>query len=326
MVSARLASVVAVLIFTFTLITASISSSQESSSRPENTGPSKPGVPAANIQTDAPAPDAPSTALRDLLVAACAHDEPSFEKILTTRNAEAFSRLAPAARIELMKRFVLLDGVGKPAISANPSGRPEIRCTTADGAADIQLGGTELHDNIALLPLDISDASDLHAGDPRHILMGMVREKASWKILSLGMLFLDLPSLEVEWDQASIGANEKTALVDLKNIATAIENYRKTYTRLPESLGKLGHATKRSAEAAGLLPSDLVSGQSNGYAYRMVIVGANEIGAPAQYELSATPIKYGRTGNLSYFLDAKGKLHAADHRGGVGHSLDPVVE
>jgi hypothetical protein len=326
MISTRLASVVAVLVFTFTLITASISSSQESSSRPENTAPSKPAAPLANTQTDAPAPDAPSTALRDLLVAACAHDEPSFEKILTARNAEAFSRLAPAARIELMKRFVLLDGVGKPAISANPSGRPEIRCTTADGAADIQLGGTELHDNIALLPLDIRDASDLHAGDPRHILMGMVREKALWKVLSLGMLFLDLPSLEVEWDQASIGANEKAALADLKNIAAAIENYRKTYTRLPESLGKLGHATKRSAEAAGLLPSDLVSGQSNGYTYRMVIVGANEIGAPAQYEVSATPVKYGRTGNLSYFLDAKGKLHAADHQGGVGHSVDPVVE
>jgi hypothetical protein len=225
-----------------------------------------------------------------------------------------------------MKRFVLLDGAGKPALSSNPSGRPDIRCATPDGAADIQLGGAELHDNIALVPLDIRDVSELGGGDPHHILMGMVHENSSWKILSLGMLFLDLPSLEVEWDQASIGSNERDALNDLKTIARAIENYRRTYSRLPESFAKLGHASKTSADAAGLLDADLVAGKSNGYLFRMVIAGPNEIGAPAQYELSATPATYGRTGKLSFFRDAKGVLHAADHQGGVGHSIDPAIE
>ena len=72
--------------------------------------------------------------------------------------------------------------------------------------------------------------------------------------------------------------------------------------------------------------SDLISGKSDGYVFRMVIVGANDLGAPAQYELSATPATYGRTGKLSFFRDAKGKFHAADHQGAVGHSLDPVIE
>ena len=58
----------------------------------------------------------------------------------------------------------------------------------------------------------------------------------------------------------------------------------------------------------------------------MVIAGANEIGAPAQYELCATPATYGRTGKLSFYRDTKGILHAADHQGGVGHSIDPVIE
>src|SRR5260370_38693538 len=119
------------------------------------------------------------------------------------------------------------------------------------------------------------------------------------------MLFLDLPSLEVEWDQASIGSNEREALSDLKAIARAIENYRRIYSRLPESFAKLGHASKTSAEAAGLLDTDLVAGKSNGYLFRMVIAGANEIGAPREYELSATPATYGRTGRLSFFPDAK---------------------
>jgi len=37
----------------------------------------------------------------------------------------------------------------------------------------------------------------------------------------------------------------------------------------------------------------------------MVIAGANEIGAPAQYELSATPATYGRTGKLLFFATPK---------------------
>jgi len=248
-----------------------------------------------------------------------------FMKFLTARNAEAFLRLAPAARTELMKRFVLLDGAGKPASSSNASGRPVIRCTTPDGAAEMQLGGAELRDNLALLPLDIRDVSELQAGDPHHILMGMIRENSSWKVLSLGMLFLDLPSLEVEWDQAAIGTNEQDALAGIKSIAAAIEKYRKSYSRLPESISKLGPAPKPSPDAASVLEADLASGQHNGYTFRMVIVGANEIGAPAQYQLSATPLTYGRTGKLSFFRDANGVFHAADHRAAIGTSVDPIV-
>ena len=301
-----------------------LSHAQESSSRQENPSAAATQPPAAS--SNAPVPDAPSASLRDLLAAACAHDESQFQKFLTVRNGESFSRLAPAARIELMKRFVLLDGAGTPTFIANSSRRPDIRCSTADGAADIQLGGVELHDNIALLPVDIRDVSELGGGDPHHILLGLVRENSSWKILSIGMLFFDLPSLEVEWDQASIGGNERDALAAIKTISSAIETYRRTYSRLPDTLGKLGQSAKPSADAAGLLDADLVSGRSNGYLFRMVIVGASDLGAPAQYELSATPAIYGRTGKLSFFRDGKGKIHAGDHQGSVGHSIDPTVD
>jgi len=286
---------------------------QESSSRPA-------GAATAS-------PDAPSAALRDLLAAACAHDETRFAQFLTARNAESFSRLTPAARVELMKRFVLLDGVGKPVLSAN-SGRPSLRCATGDGAADIQLGGADVRDNLALLPVDIRDASDtsLPMGEPHHILMGLVRENSAWRIVSIGMLFLDLPSLEVEWDQSAIGGNEQQALTDLKALSAAVEAYRTTYAHLPESLAKLGHGAKPSPDSAGLLDPELAAGERNGYRFRMVIVGASDLGAPAQYELSATPAIYGRTGRLSFFRDSKGKYHAADHRGAVGHSIDPDVD
>ena len=56
----------------------------------------------------------------------------------------------------------------------------------------------------------------------------------------------------------------------------------------------------------------------NGYSFRYVIVGASGLGAPAKYELAATPLSYGRTGHRSFFRDAGGTLRAADRQGAVG--------
>lgn len=277
----------------------------------------------------APAPaSGPAAALRDILVAACSHDEVAFRKFLTARNTESFSRLTVAARTELMKRFVLLSDPGKPKISANAVGRPIISCETPYGTAEIQIGGTDLHDAVAFLPVDLREASDPESGAAHHILFGMVREEGLWKILSVGLLLLDLPSLEVEWDRAEISASEQQALESLNALVRAIENYRRSYLRLPESLTKMASPKKgaSTAEAAGLLDVDLAAGKKNGYSFRYVIVGANDVGTPAKYELSATPTIYGRTGNTSFFRDATGAIHASDHQGAIGNDKDPALK
>ncbi|HET9802560.1 MAG TPA: hypothetical protein VFP96_04945 [Candidatus Acidoferrum sp.] len=270
----------------------------------------------------------PAAALRDALVAACSHDEVAFRRFLTERNSGSFNRLTVAARTELMKRFVLLADPGKPAATANAAGRPIVSCATPYGTAEIQLGGTDLHDAVAFLPVDLREASDPDTGAAHHVLFGMVRENGNWKVLSIGLLLLDLPSLEVEWDQAEISTSEGQALVELNEVAAAVEKYRKTYSRLPDSLEKLGPAKKNTptAEAAGLLDVDLAAGRKNGYTFRFVIVGANDVGAPAKYELAATPSIYGRTGKLSYFRDVAGVTHAGDHAGAIGDPKDPQVK
>ena len=274
-----------------------------------------------------PAISGPSAALRDALAAACSHDQAAFAKFLTSRNQDSFSRLTEAARTELMKRFVLLADAGKPTLSVNPAGRPIVSCETPYGTAELQVGGSDIRDNLAFLPIDLREASDPDSSNAHHILMGMVRENGQWKVLSIGLLFLDLPSLEAEWDQATTKSNEQAALATLESLAKSIESYRRTYLRLPESLSQLASPEKGRVgpDAAGLIGSDLASGEYNGYSFRYVIVGANDLGAPAKYELSATPKPYGRAGKLSFFRDAKGVLHAADHKGAVGESTDPVV-
>lgn len=298
--------------FLICAIVCSIAAAQESSSRGE---------------VAAPPPSGPAAALRDTLVAACSHDEVAFKKFLTSRNVESFSRLTADARLKLMKRFVLLSDPGKPTTSANPVGRPIVSCATLYGTAEIQIGGSDLHDAVAFLPVDLREASDPETGAAHHILFGMVREQGEWKVLSLGLLLLDLPSLEAEWDREEISTSEQEALTSLGAVAKAIESYRRTYFRLPESLAKLG-APKKGAltpDAAGLLDVELAAGKKNGYSFRYVIVGGNDVGAPAQYELSATPSIYGRTGNASFFRDTAGAIHAGDHQGAIGNANDPKI-
>src|SRR5260370_39629467 len=132
----------------------------------------------------------------------------------------------------------------------------------------------------------------------------------------------------MEWDAAEIEASERYAIEALNKVSAAVEAYRNKYLRLPESLANLAPPLQGTAngEAAGLLDSDLANGMKNGYAIRYVIAGASSLGAPAKYELAATPLQYGRTGRRSFFRDSNGVLHAADRQGAVGSATDPKLE
>jgi len=120
----------------FLLFTGSISA-QESSS---------------NATVQATSPNGPIAALRDLLTAACSESQSDFQRLLTARNKESFTHMTPAARVAFMKRFVLLNEPGKPSVTTNPSGRPTVRCETPAGAAELQIGGADTHDNVSFLP------------------------------------------------------------------------------------------------------------------------------------------------------------------------------
>jgi hypothetical protein len=297
-------------------------SAQESNPKPNNIG-TPPAAPGGTV-----ALTGPSLALRQALSAACRQDETEFTKYLTTRNAETFSTLTEGARVALMKRFVLLNEPGKPSLITGAAGRPLVRCETPIGAAELQIGGADVDDNLAVLPVEIRDATDTVGENVLHIKMGLVREHGEWKLLSVGLLLLDLPSLAVEWDAAQIESTEKTAIESLKTIADAVEKYRRTYTRLPDSLANLVAPAKGAptVEAAGLLDADLAAGARSGYNFRYVLASNSTLGAPAKYALAATPQVYGRTGKRSFFTEGDGVIHGADRQGGVGSASDPKVE
>lgn len=300
------------------LITVTAAGQESSSATPSNSAP-----PVAKVA------DAPTAALRDALFAACSQSEQAFSKFLTSRNADTFGHLTPTARVALMKRFVLLNEPGKPSLLPTGSGRPTVRCQTPAGAAELQIGGAEISDNLAFLPVEVRDATDSTGAGVIRVQMGLVREKSEWKLLSVGLVLLDLPALAFEWDAAEIESTERAAIDGLKKIAEAVESYRRKYSRLPESLAKLGAPPRGSApgpDAAGLLEADLSLGARSGYKFRYVIAGGSNLGAPAKYEVAATPEIYGRTGRRSFFRDTNGGLHGADRQGAVGSEVDPRVQ
>jgi hypothetical protein len=268
------------------------------------------------------------TVLREILVASCSQDAHHFSEFLTARNATAFAAMTPSAQTTLLQRFVLLEQAGKPTSKTDASGNLIVLCATPSVTTQLEIGKPEIRENIAYLPLVVKDASDGSDASSRRVTMGLVRENNQWRLLSLGVLLLDLPTLAEEWDRAEIQNNEKAAVVSIKDLAAAIEKYRVTYTRLPQSLAELGPAQKEAAKAdrAGLVDAKLATGRKDGYSFRYVIVGSNEVGAPAIYELAAVPVEYGRTGTRSFFRDGTGVLHAGDHQGGVGTLKDPKLE
>jgi hypothetical protein len=333
----------------FVLVMAALATNaraQESSSRPGDTStnranlPSMPAVKNADGTTTPPvAANSPAAALRDVLQAACSQTSAEFSRYLTARSKESFERLTPAARVALMKRFVLLNVPGKATATANPAGRPIVRCETPDLSTEMSIGGTDTRDNLAFLPMELRDVTDSTGANVRQITMGLVREEGQWRLLSIGVLLLDIPSLEVEWDAEEAEANEIAALGNLRRLAEAVETYRRTYFRLPESLGSLGppptvaSAKNRQAktlaatrEHAGLVDEQLAGGDKDGYEFRIIIAGADTLGAPAKYQLSAIPSSYGRTGKRSFFRDTDGGWHGADHGGAVGSASDPGLQ
>lgn len=285
---------------------------------------STPGIRAAqNSQANEPA-----AVLRNILMAACSQDPGQFSVNLTTRNSDAFTHLTRAAQTRLLKRFVLVNNPGTPRAENGESGAFRVSCVTPEVTTQLEIGVAEVRDNLAYLPLEVSDVTDKTGDSSRRVTMTLVRENDQWKLLSLGLLLLDLPTLAEEWDRAEIQNNEKSAVASMKQLAAAIEKYRVTYTHLPGALSELGPPAKGEpkSEQAGLLEQELASGRKDGYSFRYVIVGASISGAPAKYELAAIPAEYGRTGTRSFFRDSSGVLHGADHRGAVGTDLDPKVE
>src|SRR5579864_5848067 len=265
-------------------------------------------------------PEDPISALTTILAAACRQDTAKFPEYLTTNNATFYRQLTPTQQVAILRRLVLLDDPGRALLSTRADGSSEIRCETPSTTRVIHLSKPRTDQNISFVPIDVKP--------DRQVDFGLIASKDGWKLLSIGVLMLDFAQLQSEWDAQDMAAREEVATGALYKICAAIDTYRKAFEKLPETLAQLGPAPKEgiSPEAAGLLKEDLISGAVEGYMIRYQVVPSGAGGAEAQFELTATPTEYGKSGKRSFFMNATGKLRGADRTGAPATAADPLID
>jgi hypothetical protein len=261
----------------------------------------------------------PSAALVDALSAACRGDAQEFAKNLTRESSAAFLALPLSERTSFLERFSLSDSAGHPLLSTSNANQPVVRCTTDGGTAEFRFGTPRTHENLSFIPVSVVNGRDT--------TFGMVRENGGWRLLSLGLVLLDIPQLSKEWAEDALVQSEAAAIANLQTLAEAIDKYRQAFGKLPDSLAQLGPAPPNeiSPDQASLVDKELAAGSEQGYEFRYRVVNAQQGSGAAAFEISAVPQEYGKTGRRSFLLDADGKIHAADRHGELATADDPVI-
>jgi type II secretory pathway pseudopilin PulG len=259
----------------------------------------------------------PVSALAAALSAACRANETQFANYLTSDNATAFLALPGAERAALLKRFSLADNPGKPLMSSDAQNHTVLRCAAPEGTAEFRFGDVRTRENLAFIPVAVVDSE--------RVEFGLVRENGGWRLLSLGLVLLDIHQLSKQWADSELAAREDAAIATLRDLGEAIQRYRRAYGRLPESLAQLGPAPKNeiSPDQADLVSEQVAAGSQGGYRFRYRIVSAAQ--DDTTFELGAVPEGYSKTGRRSFFLDAAANVHGADNHGSVATADDPLV-
>jgi hypothetical protein len=281
---------------------------------------------------NAPAKTDPAPALAATLTAACRRDDAAFSVHLTSQTAADFRKLPESQRGLLMGRLAMLNAAGKVLLSTGPGGHSVVRCDAGGATTELRFGAPETSENLAFIPVEAHAANASRA-----VRFGLVREAGEWRLISVGLLLLDIPAMAQEWVEADVRASEVAAVEALHEIADALETYRRAFDHLPESLEQLGPAPKDglSPDRANLLDAALAAGERGGYRFRYVIIvpasGATdeaERDKLAGFALATNPSKYGQAGEgrRSFFLDSAGKLRGADKHGEVATAGDPEID
>jgi hypothetical protein len=259
----------------------------------------------------------PTAALVAALSAACRANETQFANYLTVDNATAFRTLSDAQRAALLKRFSLADSAGKPLLSSDAQERTVLRCAAPEGTAEFRFGEVRTRENLAFVTVSVVNSQKAE--------FGLVRENGGWRLLSLGLVLLDIPQLSQQWAAGELAAREDTAVATLRDLGEAVQRYRRAYGKLPESLAQLGPAPKDgiSDQEANLVDEHLAAGSEGGYRFRYHIVSLGQ--DDTSFELVATPEDYSKTGQRSFFLDSAANVHGADKRGGAATADDPLI-
>ena len=151
-----------------------------------------PLFPAAGLAQEA---SEPASALSAALSAACRAEPSQFERYLTADSAAAFHGLPDDQKAAFLKRFSLSEETGKPLVSnSGTQNHPVVRCEAPGGTAEFRFGDERVHDNLAFIRVDVVDSEQT--------TFGLIHQDGAWRLLSLGLVMLDVPQLAKQWTEA----------------------------------------------------------------------------------------------------------------------------
>jgi hypothetical protein len=104
--------------------------------------------------------------------------------------------------------------------------------------------------------------------------------------------------------------NEAVAVSLLRSIASAENTYKETE-------GKGNFASLEKLISAKMLPRESL----DKYGYRFDVMASG-----TTFEATATPVEYGKTGKMSYYIDNSGVVRGGDHGGGPASLSDKPME
>jgi hypothetical protein len=137
-------------------------------------------------------------------------------------------------------------------------------------------------------------------------VFGTVHEIRLPKALVLGAIASNISDSK----EAPPEMNENIAILALEELVRSEDNYK-------SSIGKGSYGTIDRLIEQNLLTKD--SFENHGYRFDMNVFGV-------QFEVTATPLEYGKTGRRSFFVDQSGIIRGDDHQGGPANSSDKSIQ
>jgi len=275
-----------------------------------------PGV----LQAQETSDTSPTEALTGAFSAACRLKAAEFAGFLPQESADAYRNLPEAKQNDLMQRLARVSMAGRPLRSSASDGASILRCSTPADTTELRLSHERIHGNLAFVTVAVAGG--------RIADFGLVREGTGWRLLSLGLLMLNVPEIAKQWAAEDIVAREIRAVGFLREIASAADTYRNAFGNFPETLAQLGPPPPpqvgASPDAADLIDLELAAGTKENYRFHYRAFSSS-LSSEAHYEVLATPIEYGPGGKRSFYLDSSGVLRGGDKQGANATAEDPRV-
>lgn len=109
-------------------------------------------------------------------------------------------------------------------------------------------------------------------------------------------------------------ANEASAIVSVRAIASSESIYRETYNK---------YGSLEELAGMGLIDAQLATGTKNGYTFTVNLTAAETTGEG--FEVISVPVSYHRTGNRSFYVDDSYIIRGADKSGRPSSNLDAPI-